>query len=99
MSHQIKTLENAAYMRASESYSLLFFTNGKAEVKTRPMKFFAHILQNSGWCRIHKSFYVNPLCIQNITDDRNMLCLTTGEKLPISRRNKKEVLKWRKTNF
>ncbi len=96
MSHQIYTLENAQYMKAAESYSLLFFTNKKVEIKTRPMKFFSEKLYQLGWCKIHKSFMVNPLFVEKITDDRDQICLISGEVLPISRRNQKEVLRWRR---
>lgn len=95
MSRKISNIKNAIYIKAAESYSILKMNNGNTFVKTRPMKFFAEILAGNGWCRIHKSFMVNPLYIQKITVDRNAICLQNGEILPISRRNIKNVLKWR----
>lgn len=95
MSHKISNIENATYLQAAVSYSILKMTNGKTQVKTRPMKFFEEKLSEYGWFRIHKSFMVNPLYVQNITVDRNGICMHNGEILPISRRNIKSVLKWR----
>lgn len=95
MSHQLQNPNNALYMQASESYSLLKLYDGSTQVKTRPMKFFNKILSENGWCRIHKSFMVNPLYVKSVTIDRNAIQLQNGQILPISRRNKKEVLKWR----
>ena len=99
MSHKIANPTNALYMQASESYCILKLEDGKCLVKTRPMKFFINILESNGWCRIHRSFMVNPLYISSIGEDYNNLCLQNGQILPISRRNKKAVLKWRNSNL
>jgi two-component system LytT family response regulator len=96
MSHQLHNPNNALYMQASEGYSLLKLYDGSTLVKTRPMKYFEGKLSENGWCRIHKSFMVNPLCVIGITNDRNGIHLQNGQILPISRRNKKEVLRWKK---
>jgi two-component system, LytTR family, response regulator len=99
MSHQLHNPNTALYMQAAVSYSLLKLENGSIQIKTRPMKFFEEKLSENGWCRIHKSFMVNPLYVQRITNDRNGIQLHNGQVLPISRRNKKEVLKWRSNQF
>jgi two-component system, LytTR family, response regulator len=95
MSRKIQNHQNALYIQASESYSLLKLADGKTHVKTRPMKFFINILETYGWCQIHKSYMVNPQFVESITADCNGICLQNGQILPISRRNKKAVLKWR----
>ena len=81
-------------MKASESYCFLIQPNGKTEIKTRPIKYFAPILQQNGWCRIHRSYFVNPQFVEHISEDRNSIFLQNGIELPISRRNKKNVVKW-----
>lgn len=95
MSHKLQNHQNALYIQASESYSLLKLNDGKTQVKTRPMKFFMNILESNGWCQIHKSFMVNPQFVESITQDRTGICLQNGQILPISRRNKQKVVKWR----
>jgi two-component system, LytTR family, response regulator len=99
MSHQLQNPNNALYMQANESYSILKMQNGNCLLKTRPMKFFSEKLTQLGWRKIHKSFMVNPLYVQSITNDRNGIQLQNGQVLPISRRNKKEVFKWRNFNM
>lgn len=98
MSHKIGNTQNALYIKAYESYSILQLTDGEQLIKTRPMKFFANKLLAIGWCKIHRSYMVNPVYINNINEDRNGVCLQNGQILPISRRNKKLVLKWRLDN-
>lgn len=98
MSHKIGNTQNALYMKAFESYSILQLSDGERQIKTRPMKFFANKLLAIGWCKIHRSYMVNPLYITNLNEDRNGVCLQNGQILPISRRNKKKVLQWRGQN-
>jgi two-component system, LytTR family, response regulator len=95
MSHKLQNPNNALYIQAAESYCLLKLDNGKTQLKTRPMKFFSEKLSQLGWCKVHRSFMVNPLYVKSLTDNRDYICLVSGELLPISRRNQKEVLKWR----
>jgi two-component system LytT family response regulator len=99
MSHKIVIPINAIYMQAAESYCILKLKDGKCQVKTRPMKFFINVLENYGWCRIHKSFIVNPLYVSSFAEDHNNIYMQNGQVLPISRRNKKEVIKWRNDNL
>lgn len=94
MSRKTTNLKTGVYMKASESYCFLIQPDGKTEIKTRPIKYFEPILQENGWCRIHRSYFVNPHFVEHISDDRNSIFLQNGIELPISRRNKKNVVKW-----
>lgn len=87
----------ALYIQAAESYSIVFQLVGKPILKSRPLKKYAQFLEENGWCRIHRSFLVNPAFVKSIADDRENLYLLNGEILPISRRNLKAVLQWRNT--
>ncbi len=99
MKNYIENSQNAAYVKAYESYSILFWANGKKLVKARPMKHYEASFEAQGWCRIHRSYMVNPVFITSITPDREHIQLLDGTELPISRRKKKEVLKWRSSNI
>ncbi|MES2797334.1 MAG: LytTR family DNA-binding domain-containing protein [Bacteroidota bacterium] len=94
MSHKISNIKEGAYMKASESYSFFIKTDGTMQMKTRPIKFFETILLANGWCRIHRSYFVNPSFIEHLSEDRNSICLQNGTYLPISPRNKSVVKKW-----
>ncbi|MES2795325.1 MAG: LytTR family DNA-binding domain-containing protein [Bacteroidota bacterium] len=89
------SLQKIAYFQAAQSYCLLVLGDGKVVVKARPIKHFSSILESDGWCRIHRSFMVNPDYVQYISEDRSTIYLQNGKQLPISRRLRKNVLKWR----
>jgi DNA-binding LytR/AlgR family response regulator len=93
MKNKLNNLNELAYFRASESYCIAVNSNGKEDVKSRPMKFFAKILLEAGWCRIHRSYIVNPQYINNISIDHESVRLVNGKELPISRRLRGKVLK------
>ncbi len=95
MKNYIENAQEAVYVKADESYTLLFWANGKKLVKPRPMKYYEASFAAQGWYRIHRSYMVNPVFITSITPDREHIQLLDGTELPISRRKKKEVLKWR----
>ncbi len=99
MSRKITTLETGAYMKAAESYCLFIKADGKFDMKTRPVKYFEPILEANGWCRIHRSYFVNPHFVAHLSEDRNHILLQNGIELPISRRNKKQVLNWFRISF
>lgn len=98
-SKNIINLQEIAYFQAAQSYSIIVWANGETLMKTRPMKKYIPNLEAQGWCRIHRSYMVNPTFIGHISEDRNSILLQNGESLPISRRLKKSVLAWRKSIF
>lgn len=89
-------LDEVAYFQAAESYSIIVWADGKTLVKSRPMKKYEPNLLANGWCRIHRSYMVNPLFVKQISEDRDFIFLESGKILPISRRMKNQVLEWRK---
>lgn len=89
-------LEQVAYFQASENYSILYLANGKTHMTARTLKEFATNLEAKGWCRIHRSYMVNPSFVTHISADRDFVCLENGKVLPIARRKQKHVYQWRK---
>lgn len=87
--------QGVLYLQAAESYSIVVQQVGKPLIKSRPLKKYAQFLEENGWCRIHRSYLVNPNFVSSITECRTNICLQNGEILPISRRNLKAVLQWR----
>lgn len=88
-------LDTAAYLKASESYCFAIFPTGSTQMRSRPMKYYANPLIANGWFRIHRSYLVNPEFVLQISEDRENIFLRNGTVLPISRRNRSEVIKWR----
>ncbi len=85
----------AAYLEAAQAYCIITWACGKKLVISRPLKKYANNLAASGWCRIHRSYMVNPLFVKQISADREFICLESGQKLPISRWLKSQVILWR----
>jgi two-component system, LytTR family, response regulator len=96
---KLQNITNGAYLQAAESYCIMVLQNGKQNLKSRPMKHFEQYLNDFGWLRIHKSFIVNPEFVKQISPDRESIFLQNGTSLPIARRKRKEVLKWRNTSI
>ena len=88
-------LDTAAYLKASESYCFAIFPTGTTQMRSRPMKFYANPLIANGWFRIHRSYLVNPEYVKQISEDQDSVFLINGTVLPISRRNRRKVIKWR----
>ncbi len=99
MKNYIDNPQEVAYLKADENYSLLIFANGNKILKCRPIKHYEASFAAQGWCRIHRSYMVNPTYITSISADREHIRLHDGTTLPISRRKQKAVLKWRKSNY
>ena len=96
---KISNLTEAIYIQAAESYCIMVLQNGKTNVKSRPMKHFEQYLVDFGWLRIHRSFIVNPTFVKQISQERDSIFLQNGTELPIARRKRKSVLKWRNTSI
>jgi two-component system, LytTR family, response regulator len=88
-------LDQVAYFQAAQNYCFLVWPDGNKILKARTLKVFAPKLEAKGWCRIHRSYLVNPDFVKQISSDRDHICMLGGIKLPISRRLKKHVLEWR----
>jgi two-component system, LytTR family, response regulator len=99
MKNYIENPNTIAYLQAAESYSIIVNEGGAKTLKTRPMKHFEDSFLNMGWLRIHRSFLVNPLFVNHISENRDFIFLKNGIKLPISRRKLKYVAAWRMKNL
>jgi two-component system, LytTR family, response regulator len=96
MNKSNENIPEAVYFQAAQSYCIIFWADGRKLVKPKPIKHFAATLEANGWCRIHRTYMVNPAYVNFITSDRENICLNNGQELPISRRKLRSVLKWRK---
>lgn len=88
-----------AYMEAAQSHSIIVWESGKKLMICRPLKKYAQKLLANGWCRIHRSYLVNPLFVKKITEDMDYIAMISGQELPISRRQRPQVNKWSRQIF
>lgn len=78
----------------SDSNNTIFHLQDKRKIfVTKTLKYFADMLQNYEFLRIHQSHLVNLQCISAyIKTDGGYLMLKNGENVPVSVRKKTEVM-------
>lgn len=91
-------------LESTANYCYVYTVDGERPLVAMSMKWVAHHMQN--FVRIHRSHAVNPRFIADYLLDRQelgevdrYLLLSTGEKLPWSRRHLKEARKENKERF
>jgi two-component system, LytTR family, response regulator len=81
-------------IEAINSYSKLFFSNGKTLVVAKVLKWFEVALANNGFARIHRSHLVNINCIEGLNYLPQLkIVLHNQEQLNVSRRKKSQLIK------
>ena len=74
------------------NYTKFIFTNRKPLIVSKIIKEYVEILVDFDFIRVHKSYLVNKKYIDHL-DKEDVLWLTDGSHISISRRKKEEVLK------
>ncbi|PCH97692.1 MAG: DNA-binding response regulator [Bacteroidetes bacterium] len=83
-----KIIEDKSIIRleADGNCTHLFFEDGTKYLDTRTLKIYESILNESMFCRIHKSHLINLYEVQEfLSEDGYFAVLKNGEKIPISR--------------
>jgi two-component system LytT family response regulator len=74
-------------LEAEGCYTKVIFIDGKSRIVSRTLKDFEDTLPNDKFFRIHKSHLINLKYIKDISNfDGNIVTMTDGSKLEISRR-------------
>ena len=75
------------------SYARVRFLNGNEMVVTKIIKDFEQILKDRGFLRVHKSYLVNLRYIEELRkDDSGYLVMKEGIRVPISLKDKDQIL-------
>lgn len=79
---------NLVYLQSETNYTWLNWKDGKRMLMPRTLKFYEPKLPNQLFFRLHRNCLVNARYIVGLERDQNgaYVLLTTGERLPISRR-------------
>ncbi len=86
-------LADIIYCQADNTYTTFYLTTGKPLVSSRSIIDFELLLQDSSFCRIHKSFLVNMLHIKEyIKGEGGSVVLSNDTELEVSRRKKDHFL-------
>lgn len=89
-------LSNLIRLEASENYCLFFMKDGKKHMASKPLKYFAHCLEEDGFLRTHKTHLLNPSFIDRLDKDEKELILTNDKKIPVSRSQLPKIKDWLK---
>lgn len=86
-------LADIIYCEADNTYTTFFLTNGKPFVSSKSIIDFELLLQDTSFCRIHKSFLVNMLHIKEyVKGEGGSVILSNNAELEVSRRKKDHFL-------
>ncbi len=85
-------IENVVMMRAYINYTVLYMKDGSTKLVTRTIKYFESSLESHGFIRIHRSYIINPKYIVGQDSETDMLLMSNGQEVVISRR-KKRIMK------
>lgn len=97
---QILDINSIIYVTADSNYSVFHLNTQKSIIVSKHLKEYEEILENSGFCRIHKSTLIN---LNYLTDysNKNKLVVTLSDNSEhtVARRKVAGFLKMIKLNF
>lgn len=85
-------LKHITHIEGERNYSYIYLSNGSRELSSKTLAHFEDILSDKRFFRCHRSYLVNRYPIEAIQNDH--FVLTSGVKIPISRRKKAEADAW-----
>jgi DNA-binding LytR/AlgR family response regulator len=71
------------------NYTTFYFRFGRNRVLSHTLKFFESYLEEQGFLRVHRSCIINPKFVEEYDKDNQMLLMSNGEVVYISRRIQK----------
>ncbi len=80
------------YIAADSNYSTIVFTDGQKVFTSKTLKYWEMKFNDIDLLRTHKSFSVNASHITDIQNRISKIIVSNGEKLPVSRTHKKEII-------
>jgi two-component system LytT family response regulator len=88
---RVVQLADVVYCESESSYTIFYLLNGQRIMASKSIMEYELLLEQSGFCRVHKSFLVNLHHIKEyIRGDGGSVVLTNDQAIEVSRR-KKEV--------
>ncbi len=85
-------LKQITHIEGDRNYSSIYLNNNSKELSSKNLAYFEDILTDKNFFRSHRSFLVNKFHIKTLQDGN--FVLTSGIKIPISRRKKSESENW-----
>ncbi len=89
----IVNLDDIIRCESDSNNTIFYLQDGQKIFVTKTLKYFADMLKNYQFLRVHQSHLVNLQCISAfIKTDGGYLMLKNGENIPVSVRKKNEVM-------
>ena len=89
----IVSLDDIIRCESDSNNTIFYLMDGQKIFVTKTLKYFADMLKNYQFLRVHQSHLVNLQCISAfIKTDGGYLMLKNGENIPVSVRKKNEVM-------
>ena len=89
----VVSLEDIIRCKSDNNYTTFYFKNGNKLMVTKTLKYFADLLKESHFLRVHQSHLLNTKYIKEyIKADGGYLVLKDGNTVPVSVRKRTKVL-------
>ena len=85
-------IEDIVFCEGTQGYTKIHFGNGKFILSSQSIGTFNKMLENQDFYLVHKSFLINLNCVEKFLNEGYLL-LSNGEKIPVSRTRKSELLR------
>jgi two-component system LytT family response regulator len=97
---EIVDIQDILYCKSESNYTMLLFENQQKLVASKTLKFFAEILPERTFFRIHKSYLVNLNYIRKyLKRDGGEVVMSNGDIIPVSRNSRETLLKLIQNNL
>jgi two-component system LytT family response regulator len=89
----VLNINNILYLEADSNYSIFHLENGEKIIVSKHLKEYEGILDNCGFCRIHKSTIINLLHLTDYSNKNGLVVrLTDNSNHSVSRRRSPEFM-------
>lgn len=78
-------------IEASSNYSRIYLKNGQHLLTAKVLQWFQDLLPQEMFIRVHRSHLINREFVEKCGNGTQTLHFVTGEKIPVSRRNRPAV--------
>lgn len=87
-------VEHISYCQSESNYTHVNLNSGKSYLLSKTLKQIELMLHGFGFCRAHQSYLVNLRHVARLVKtDGAYLIMENGQKIPISKRKKEDVIK------
>ncbi|TXD49074.1 LytR/AlgR family response regulator transcription factor [Polaribacter sp. IC073] len=89
----VASISNIIRCKSDNNYTTFYFKNNEKLLVSKTLKFYADLLKEVGFLRVHQSHLINTKYIKEfIKSDGGYLILTDNSNVPVSVRKRNEVL-------